>query len=164
VDVLLGDEFRAGYVIHLPVAAGAVLWGASMLGHKSMEFAERTTLMLWDVLIAAVINVSLNLVLVPTFGYVAAAYTTLASYAVYVALIWWQARGLVPWDIPYRQVVLNVVAAIVSWAVGVTATRVTDIAILKLVIGGISFVCTYGAINLIFLWRGAGLSLRGVFK
>jgi O-antigen/teichoic acid export membrane protein len=164
VDVLLGPEMRAGYVIHLPVAAGAVLWGASKLGQKSMEFAERTRLMLWNVMIAAAINVALNLVLVPTFGYVAAAYTTLASYAVYVALVWWQARRLVPWDIPYRQVALNVGAAIVSWAVGVSATRVTDIAILKLVIGGISFVCTYGAINLIFLWWGAGLSLRGVFK
>ena len=110
VEILLGSAFHPGYVIQIPVVAGSVVWGASTLGHKSMEFSERTPLMVWDALVAAAVNLVLNLILVPRFGYVAAAYTTFVSYLVYSTLIWFQARALVPWDIAIWPTTLSLAA------------------------------------------------------
>jgi O-antigen/teichoic acid export membrane protein len=118
-----------------------------------MEFAERTTIMVWDILIAAGINMALNFVFIPRFGYVAAAYTTLVSYAVYVILIWWQARRLIPWDIAYFKVLVTSIAAVLSWAVGETTMKITDISIFKLIIGAFGFICTYGLVNLVLRHR-----------
>jgi hypothetical protein len=71
------------------------------------------------------------------------------GYGVYVLLIWWQARGLVPWDIPYFRVLLIASVAVVSWAIGEAAMQITDISILKLVVGASGFACAYGLLNLV---------------
>jgi O-antigen/teichoic acid export membrane protein len=111
LSLALGAAFREGYSVLLPVLAGQILWQASMLGHKGMELMERTYWMLILACIAAIINLVLNLILVPSYGYVAAAYTTLLSYGLYTFLIWVFSRRFVPWSIPFRSVVLAMIIA-----------------------------------------------------
>jgi O-antigen/teichoic acid export membrane protein len=115
VHLLLARAFRPGAAVLVPVLAGAVIWGVSRIGHKSMEFVEKNTLMVWDVLVAAVVNMGLNFLLVPRYGYVAAGYTTLISYFVYTVLVWWQARSLVPWQIPWRDLAGYAIAALLGY-------------------------------------------------
>jgi O-antigen/teichoic acid export membrane protein len=116
VDILLARPFHPGAAILVPVLAGAVVWGASRIGHKSMEFVEKNSLMVWDVLVAAAINMGLNVLFVPHYGYVAAGWTTLVSYLVYTVLVWWQARALLPWDIPWRDLGVYGGATAAGWA------------------------------------------------
>jgi O-antigen/teichoic acid export membrane protein len=111
LSLALGAAFREGYSVLLPVLAGQILWQASMLGHKGMELMERTYWMLILACIAAIVNLVLNLILVPSYGYVAAAYTTLLSYGLYTFLIWVFSRRFVPWSIPFRSVVLAMIIA-----------------------------------------------------
>lgn len=157
VQILLGAGFHEGYIVQLPVAAGAAVWGFSTLGHKSMEFAERTRIMVWDALAAAAVNLALNLILVPHLGYVAAAYTTLISYALYTMLIWWQSRLLVPWDLSIWAFLLAIGAA--SLAVVLSRTVVPAHAshrpLLDLLLGGGSFLALYIVLTGIVRWGAA---------
>jgi O-antigen/teichoic acid export membrane protein len=82
----LGTEFRAGHVVMPVVIAGIVAWQLGMYAHKPLEFSERTGFMFILSLAAAGLNLILNIIFVPMFGYVAAAYTTLISYLFYTII------------------------------------------------------------------------------
>lgn len=100
--LLLGAEFREGHGIIPWVVAGAAVWGFSMYGHKPLELLEKTRVMLALAAICAAANLGLNLLLVPRWGYYAAAVTTFASYLLYPALVSMTLRKSYPWRIPKR--------------------------------------------------------------
>lgn len=102
IDVLLGSNFKEGYVIVLPVVLGVILWNASILGHKGMELYNKTYIMVIYAFIAALVNLCLNVIFIPKYGYVAAAWTTFASYLVYTALIYLSSGKFIKWSIPFK--------------------------------------------------------------
>ncbi|QGP92669.1 Polysaccharide biosynthesis protein [Neomoorella glycerini] len=114
VSIALGEQFRVGYTILVPVLAGQVLWQASILGHKGLELAEKTYVMLRWAGLAASLNFILNLIFIPHNGYLAAAYTTLVSYGVYTVLILFSSRGTLPWRIPFWLVFKSGIACIIA--------------------------------------------------
>ncbi len=100
--LLLGAAFYPGHVVLVPVMIGYVIWGAAIYGHKGLEIRERNDVMTLLCLIAAALNAVLNLILVPRFGWAAAAYATCIAYLAYAGLVWWRTRQFVPWDIPWK--------------------------------------------------------------
>lgn len=157
--LVLGAEFAGGYVVMLPVAIGVAIWSCAQLGHKSAELTEQTKVMLWTGGLAAAVNLALNLLLVPVFGYVAAAYTTLASYALYAALIWWQARRLLPWEVPWRNVGVSVLAAGGAWFVADAVRQLAEgnsSAVAGLVGVSVAFVASYAGLILLMRRRQLG--------
>jgi O-antigen/teichoic acid export membrane protein len=114
VTLVLGSEYREGFMVVPLVLAGAAAWGFAMYGHKGLELMERTGILLGLVGVAAAVNIVLNLVFVPRFGYVAAAVTTLVSYAVYPILVFFVTRRYLAWVIPWSTVVRTGVAAVCS--------------------------------------------------
>lgn len=156
VAVLLGRAFRPGADVLVPVLAGVVVWGASRIGHKSMEFVEANRLMVLDVLVAAAVNMGLNFWWVPRYGYVAAGYTTLIAYLVYTVLVWWQSRFRVPWDIPAADLGAALVAAGLAWAAAALLLLPHfGSPIARFFLGGASFLFVYGAILALYWhWRG----------
>lgn len=145
-SLVLGKGFREGYTVLLPVLAGQILWQASILGHKGMELMEKTYWMLAFACVAAIANLLMNIVFVPIYGYVAAAYTTLLSYGIYSFLIWLFSRRFVPWHIPFKSVVVATIfaalAVIVAQAVK-TGTMPTQ-ALLRIVVFGGLYVTGIG--------------------
>jgi O-antigen/teichoic acid export membrane protein len=76
-----------------PIFIGSFLWQMAMLFHKPMELKQQTKQMLFAVLIALATNITGNILLIPTYGAVAAAYTTILGSVVYISvnyrsLIW----------------------------------------------------------------------------
>jgi O-antigen/teichoic acid export membrane protein len=57
-------------------------------------------------LVAGAANIGLNLWLVPRYGAIAAAWSTLVSYAFLLVLTWWSAERLHPFPYEYRRLVL----------------------------------------------------------
>jgi O-antigen/teichoic acid export membrane protein len=84
---LLKMDRRVLLGVGIPVAVGAFLWQFSMLLHKPMELHNKTPLMLVFVSLALLVNVVGNIVFIPRFGFVAAAYTTVVGAVVYIVLI-----------------------------------------------------------------------------
>jgi O-antigen/teichoic acid export membrane protein len=111
VDVFLGPEFREGRVIVPLVLVGVAVWGLGMCGHKTLELLERTRSMLLMVCICAILNLGLNVALVPSFGYRAAAVAMLVSHAMYPVMVWFAARSAIPWRLPLATVWRTLTAA-----------------------------------------------------
>jgi O-antigen/teichoic acid export membrane protein len=163
VRILLARPFHPGAAVLVPVLAGAVVWGASRIGHKSMEFLEKNRLMVWDVLAAAAVNMGLNVLLVPRYGYVAAGYTTLVSYVLYTLLIWWQARAWLPWDIPWPDLAVYAAAALAGWGVDRWAVLNRPWPpVLILLVASALFLLVYAAV-LLWWFRRRGNPLTRLF-
>jgi O-antigen/teichoic acid export membrane protein len=101
--LLLGPEFREGHLV-LPIAmAGAVAWQLGLYAQKPLEFAGRVRTVLAISVVAAASNVAINLVMVPRFGYLAAAYATLASYSLYAVLAALAGRRVLRWAMRWKE-------------------------------------------------------------
>ena len=100
--ILLGRSYREGYVIIPVILAGFLAWNFTMYGHKGLEIMEKTRIMLLLVMICAGVNVVLNLIFVPLYGYKGAAATTLISYLLYPLLVYPTTKHYIKWQIPWR--------------------------------------------------------------
>ena len=85
--VVLGGIHPGAAFLVLPLALGGFLWQVALLAHKPLEILCRTQRMLYAMLFALAINVTGNWLLVPKFGYRAAAILTVASSAAYLASV-----------------------------------------------------------------------------
>jgi O-antigen/teichoic acid export membrane protein len=74
--------FHAAAMYVPPVAFGYLLYGLFVLAVTGQGVAKQTSGLLWVTLLAALANFGLNVWLVPWFGAIAAAYTTVLAYAV----------------------------------------------------------------------------------
>jgi O-antigen/teichoic acid export membrane protein len=114
VQVLLGPEFRSGYTVIPWVLGGAVVWGLGMYGHKGLELLEKTRLMFALVTVSAVVNLVLNIVFVPLYGFIAAAISTFVSYLLYPVLVYGVTRRGIPWNIPWKTLFISVLGALIA--------------------------------------------------
>lgn len=78
--VLLGEEFRSGHTIMPYVFISAFLYGLFLFIEIKFKFAEKLKDIAIGMIIASVINVVLNFIFIPLYGYKWAAITTFASY------------------------------------------------------------------------------------
>ncbi len=99
VRVALGSEFWSGSPVFPVVTLGLFASGLSNYAHKGLELHNRTTTMFALAATSAAINVVLNLLLVPVFGYMAAAWTAVASQWLYLVLAFAGSRRYVKWSI-----------------------------------------------------------------
>lgn len=79
VGVLAGGEYREAVYLVPPIASGIFFTSLYNLYSNLLLYKERTSLVMCATVCAAILNVALNIWLLPVFGYIAAAYATLAS-------------------------------------------------------------------------------------
>jgi O-antigen/teichoic acid export membrane protein len=128
--ILLGPEFREGSVIMPVVLAGVILFNVGTFVHKPFEIVGRTRPMVAFGVLAAVVNVLLNLALVPRVGYLGAAYATLASYLLYTVGVGVLGRRIHAWRIDRR--------ATLSWTAFVVGGLLVLLVVRRLV-GGMPY-------------------------
>jgi O-antigen/teichoic acid export membrane protein len=93
LGAIVPDVPRSTAALAGPIAAGCFLWQLAMVVQKPLELARRTGPLLWAVGGALVLNVGLNVALLPTVGVRAAAYATIASGTAYLLAVWAVGRG-----------------------------------------------------------------------
>jgi O-antigen/teichoic acid export membrane protein len=122
VSLLLGRAYHEGYIVIPVVAIGFVAWYLGMYGHKGFELLGKTRVMTQLAAVCALVNVALNVILVPRYGYIAAAFTTTLSYALYPLLVHMWSQRYLPWVFPWLSALRILAASVVSggsiWAVG----------------------------------------------
>lgn len=112
--IVLAPEYVEGYKIMPIVFGGISLWHLSIYLHKPFEFYERTRSMMRLAVLAVVANIVLNIIFVPRFGYIAAAWNTVAAYSVYAILTGVVGRSWVRWQIEWKQIVGPAIVFIAS--------------------------------------------------
>jgi O-antigen/teichoic acid export membrane protein len=83
IYVMAGPAYAEAKWVVPPVAMSLLLLFYSQLFINVEFYYEERSLLVWGSIGAAVINIILNWVLIKAFGYIAAGYTTLFSYAVF---------------------------------------------------------------------------------
>jgi len=121
VELLLPSDYWAGARIVPFIMLGFLAWHVGGYLQQMLEARRQTNLVFAAAAIAAVANAGLNLLLIPRYGYIAGAYTTLAAYLAFLAAIA-VACGRETWClVPWRSVGRLLVAGGVMAAILLSA-------------------------------------------
>ena len=112
-DIMVGPGLREGAAMVTPwIAASAFFAGVNThYLHTAFTLARRTGRLMMAIAIPAVLNVILNLVLVPRYGLQGALWATLASYVVGVAVSYTLGRRSLAMPIPWSGLARALAAA-----------------------------------------------------
>ncbi|WP_158560358.1 lipopolysaccharide biosynthesis protein [Paenibacillus contaminans] len=114
-SILADQSYFDGSRILPWVTLGVFFMGLTMYSNKIFELTERTKHILYMSLLAAIVNVGLNMLAIPAYGYIAAAVTTFVAYLLYfvlsVTLSRKSFRFLIEWG-----VLVKIVAASIGMA------------------------------------------------
>jgi O-antigen/teichoic acid export membrane protein len=116
--VLVGPAFRTGVAALIPIMSITAFFRGfrSHFIDHALHLAGRPHLMLWFLAPAAIANVLLNLVLVPRYGMMGAAWSALVCQAGATVASWFIGRRVFPLWLPPGSVV-RVVAAVLPMAI-----------------------------------------------
>lgn len=92
VRILATEEYYESIYIMPPIAGGVFLTCVSNMYSNVLIYYKKTPYIMYSAVTAAVVNVVLNLIFIARYGYMAAAYTTLAAYIILAAMQMWGAR------------------------------------------------------------------------
>ncbi|MDT8383281.1 MAG: oligosaccharide flippase family protein [Gammaproteobacteria bacterium] len=106
VLVVLDAAYVEAAVRLVPIIAAATLVSGLQRFHFDLAFqmGKRTGMQVWVMLIAALLNVVLNLFWIPKYGLEGAAYATLAAYTSGMVMSWWLGRRIFLMPVPVHLV------------------------------------------------------------
>jgi len=102
VSILTAPEYHQGSRVIPWVASGFFLMGVANIVSLNLGIYKKMNVLMLCYLAGAVCNVILNLLFVPSFGYIAAAITTFASYTITAVLTCVAAFCCFWWKFPLR--------------------------------------------------------------
>jgi len=146
-SILVGRAFRTGRWV-IPVIAWAIfLHGLQHRFQGGLNIQKKTHLTMQALLVAAGLNLIGNFLLVPRYGYRAAAYTSLGAFCVLLLLVVLFSRRHYRWPFPWRSLLRCSAAGLlmafgVWWLFGRGAFRPAQALILGVPFG----VVLYGAL------------------
>ncbi|HEY1411347.1 MAG TPA: oligosaccharide flippase family protein, partial [Rhodopila sp.] len=121
---LVGPAFRSGVAALLPIMSLTAL-ARGIRSHfidHAFHLSGRPLMMLWTYVPATVLNIALNIYVVPRYGMMGAAWTALFCQSAIVVGGWFLGTSLFPVWLPVGQAI-TCVLAVVPMAVGLTLVR-----------------------------------------
>nr|AOT83027.1 hypothetical protein [uncultured bacterium] len=116
-NLFIKNDFQEGYIIMPIVTFGFLFLGIRQYFNKSLEIIKRSKEIANISIVAALVNIGLNFVLIPLYGYVGAAYATLASYIVYFLLSYYKTVNLTTIKISFSKAHVQTIIAAISMGV-----------------------------------------------
>ncbi len=101
VEGLLDAPYWEGYPVVPVVAAASLLRGLQDRFQIGLHLVRRNTPLTVVLVIASLLNIGLNVVLIPRMGYMGAAYATLAAFGAQLGLTAAVSSRLMPWRFPW---------------------------------------------------------------
>lgn len=111
VSVLTSAAYLGGYQIIPLVIFGALLLGLQWWAQLGLLLHNKPNMIGVAVLIAGIINIILNILLVPVYGYIAAAVSTFISYLILLLLMIKIGHKALPWHFPFKPFLKIIVAS-----------------------------------------------------
>jgi O-antigen/teichoic acid export membrane protein len=119
VSILTAPEYYEGYKIVGFVAFSSFAWGLSSIASNGIAIKKQARRLGANQIVAALTHISLQLLLVPRFGYIAAAISTLIGYTVLFVVQTLASRPYLTWKFPFSTLrnvmVASVVMGLVAW-------------------------------------------------
>jgi len=105
LTVLSTPKYYEGAKILPLVALGTFFLGLNQRFGKGLSLCKKTRFFMYSLIISGSLNLGLNLLFIPKYGYIAAAATTLISYAFLLLLTIVFSRRFFAWKFPFRSLV-----------------------------------------------------------
>jgi O-antigen/teichoic acid export membrane protein len=102
IIIMTGNEYIDGYRIVPLVAMGAFFLGFQQRFQTAFVFYKKTKFIMFAIVGSGLLNLILNFLMIPRYGYMAAAVTTLISYIALFLLILIFSRRFFIWDFPFK--------------------------------------------------------------
>lgn len=102
IDILTGEGYFMGYRIIPFVTFGVLFLGLQWIFQTGLRYFKKTQFTMLCIIIAGLLNLGLNFLLVPQYGYTAAALTTLISYTLLLFLMVVISRRYFIWKFPFE--------------------------------------------------------------
>lgn len=116
MSILTGSEYIEGFRIIPFVALGGLLLGLQQRFQDGFIYFNKTNLLMIAIVAGGCVNVGLNLLLVPKYGYMAAAVTTLIGYTVLLVIMVIASRKYFVWEFPLKSLGRAVLASTIMAA------------------------------------------------
>lgn len=113
IHVLTSVKYLPAATAVLPLAIGIFFYNLAWIPTCAFFVKKRTKLILVPAVTSAVLNVGLNLLLIPKYGFVAAAWSTMIAYLVYLVIMVVMSERLLHWEFPWFGALKALAAAIV---------------------------------------------------
>ncbi|EFM11923.1 polysaccharide biosynthesis protein [Paenibacillus curdlanolyticus YK9] len=141
---LLGDEYQVGSSILPYMMFGLIMWNFGMYGHKGFEIKNKTRTMLMFVICCVVVNVGLNVLLIPKYAYHGAAIASTISLTVYPVCVYLFSSKTIQWKMNVRSL-LSIFSSSMVAAIGTYFIRfyLGAVDIVNLVVCGFAFLIMY---------------------
>ena len=151
IYVLTAPEYHGGYQIVSFVVFGGFLLGLQQRFSLGLLFYKKTSLIMIVIIVSGLLNLGLNFILVPRYGYIAAAVTTLISYAFLLAAMVVVSRKYFVWKFPFKSLGKVVCASsIMGVIVYMVGNSLTSSTLLNLIVGISGGIFIYFALLLLF--------------
>ncbi|MFR6257501.1 MAG: lipopolysaccharide biosynthesis protein [Anaerovoracaceae bacterium] len=86
IGIMTDEAYYESYLMLAPLLFSQLLYGINTIVGYAIGFAKKSYYTLLSTSVGAIINVILNIIFIPKFGAVAAAYTTCVSFAIMVVI------------------------------------------------------------------------------
>lgn len=102
ISGILDPSVAGGSITIVWVSIGMFFLGLSEYNNKAWELTSNTKPIFRNSLLCCLFNIVANIILIPVFGYMAAAVNTTLAYLLYFLLSFFGGRKLLKWHLPYK--------------------------------------------------------------
>ena len=102
INVVGSPEYYEGYRIISFVAVSGLILGLQQRFQAGLIFRKKTNFIMLSILISGLLNIVLNFIFIPKYGYFAAAVSTLVSYVVLLVSVIIFSRNFLIWEFPFK--------------------------------------------------------------
>jgi O-antigen/teichoic acid export membrane protein len=147
-QILLGEAFRSGYIIMPWIFVSAFFYGLFLFIEIRFKFSDRLKNLALGVILASLINVVLNLILIPKYGYHWAAISTFISYTFILFYFYSQdAAGFFQNKLYSRNTLYFLIILMVQVLIDRSARRYIEINLWQTILEGFLFLVVYLALT-----------------
>ena len=149
IQILVESQYYAGYVIVPLVTFGAFLVGVAHRFAIIFSYYKRTDVLMLCYLGSVILNVALNILFIPKYGYIAAAATTFASYAFLLLSALFISRRFFTWQFPFKSLIKITCASAIM---GIVVYLVSNSLMISKLLNLSLSICLGGFIYLVLLF------------
>jgi O-antigen/teichoic acid export membrane protein len=118
VYYFIAPSYRSAVSIIPLATVSGVLNGAYIIPVTFLFWQKATTRIPMITLVSALVNVGMNLLLIPRVGMIGAAWATAVAYVVMVVLCWRMAQGVTPFPYEYGFAIRTIIAGVALFFAG----------------------------------------------
>ena len=104
--ILSNNNYLAANNIVIIIASGIIFYGFHYIVNAGIHISGKSHIMTSIIIVAGIINIGLNYVFIPIYGYEAAAFTTIISMFFIFGSVWYFANRLVPITYDFKKIFL----------------------------------------------------------